>query len=113
MCCCWQPAAAEAHRPNRRRRRKKQRLNLPLKRAAAEEEANADAAEVAPDEEEALGSSLIGEIEGPTIITDEAAFPTEFNEAPMLAEKVAAGELPRAGRTTARCHRPVGHRAGT
>ena len=61
---------------------------------AAEEEANADAAEVAPEEEEALGSSLIGEIEGPTIITDEAAFPAEFNEAPMLAEKVAAGELP-------------------
>ena len=41
-------------------------------------------------EEEALGSTLIGDIEGPTIITDEAAFPAELNEAPMLPEKVEA-----------------------
>ncbi len=52
------------------------------------------AEEAAPAEDEPLGSTLIGEIEGPTIITDPAAFPTEFNEAPMLAELVAAGELP-------------------
>jgi peptide/nickel transport system substrate-binding protein len=35
-----------------------------------------------------------GEIEGPQILTDEAAYPTELNEAPMLAEAGAAGELP-------------------
>jgi len=58
------------------------------------------AAEAAPteapaaEEEEALGSSLIGEIEGPQIVVDEAAFPTSFAEAPMLAEQVAAGALP-------------------
>ena len=57
--------------------------------APAAEEAAAPAAE-----EEALGSTLIGEIEGPQIITDEAAFPTSFAEAPMLAEMVAAGTLP-------------------
>ena len=57
------------------------------------------AAEAAPTEapaaeEEALGSSLIGEIEGPQIVVDEAAFPTSFAEAPMLAEMVTAGTLP-------------------
>ncbi len=55
--------------------------------------AEAPAAE-APAEEERLGSTLIGEIEGPDIITDESAFPTEFSEAPMLAEMVEAGDLP-------------------
>jgi peptide/nickel transport system substrate-binding protein len=39
-------------------------------------------------------SGLIGELEGVTMITDPAEWPTSFNEAPMLAEKVAAGELP-------------------
>ena len=57
---------------------------------SAEEPAAAEPAA----EEAALGAALIGDIEGPEIITDEGAFPTEFNEAPMLAEKVAAGELP-------------------
>jgi peptide/nickel transport system substrate-binding protein len=62
---------------------------------AAEEAAAEEApAEEAPAEEERLGSTLIGEIEGPEIIRDPAQFPTEFAEAPMLAEKVAAGELP-------------------
>jgi peptide/nickel transport system substrate-binding protein len=45
-------------------------------------------------EEERLGSTLMGEIEGPDIVTDVDAFPTSFNEAPMLAELVAAGDLP-------------------
>ena len=73
--------------------------------AAAEESADeAPAPDPADSEEEAtgdeggddapLGSSLIGEIEGPTIVTDESAYPTEFNEAPMLAEMVEAGDLP-------------------
>jgi peptide/nickel transport system substrate-binding protein len=39
-------------------------------------------------------SGLIGELEGITIIEDQAQWPTSFNEAPMLAERVAAGELP-------------------
>jgi peptide/nickel transport system substrate-binding protein len=62
---------------------------------AATEPAKEEAAtEEAADEDAPLGSSLIGEIEGPDILTDESQFPTEFAEAPMLAEKVAAGELP-------------------
>ncbi len=65
--------------------------DAPATEEPATEEAEAPAA---AEEEAALGSTLIGEIEGPMIITDEAAFPTEFNEAPMLAEMVAAGELP-------------------
>jgi peptide/nickel transport system substrate-binding protein len=64
--------------------------------AQAEEGTDEEAAEEAPadDEEAPLGSSLIGEIEGPEIIVDVEQFPTEFAEAPMLAEMVAAGELP-------------------
>ena len=49
--------------------------------------------EVAP-EVPKIGRELIGEYEGPEIITDPAQFPTEFNEAPELAELVAKGELP-------------------
>lgn len=41
-----------------------------------------------------LTTGLVGELEGPEIITDPAQYPTSFNEAPMLAEMVAAGELP-------------------
>ena len=33
--------------------------------------------------------SLVGELEGITLILDPAEFPIEFNEAPMLAELVA------------------------
>ena len=64
---------------------------------AAEEEAapaEEEAAEEPAEEEEALGAFLVGDIEGPKIITDEAAFPTELAEAPMLTEMVEAGELP-------------------
>lgn len=62
---------------------------------AEEEPAEEEEAEEAPaEEEEALGSTLIGDIEGPQIVTDEAAFPTSLAEAPMLAEEVAAGTLP-------------------
>jgi peptide/nickel transport system substrate-binding protein len=39
-------------------------------------------------------SGLIGELEGITIIEDQAQWPTTFNEAPELAELVAKGELP-------------------
>ena len=41
-----------------------------------------------------MGSTLIGKLEGPDVITDPAKFPTKFNEAPQLAELVKAGKLP-------------------
>ena len=40
------------------------------------------------------GSSLIGKLEGPSIITDVSRFPKSFGEAPTLAELVKAGTLP-------------------
>ena len=40
------------------------------------------------------GVSLIGKLEGPTIIRDVAQFPSSFKEAPALAEQVKAGRLP-------------------
>jgi peptide/nickel transport system substrate-binding protein len=39
-------------------------------------------------------SGLIGQLEGPAILTDEARRPRQFKEAPMLAEQVRAGRLP-------------------
>jgi len=73
----------------------------PAAEAPATEEADTEeaAAEEAPAEEaaaeeERLGSSLIGEIEGPVIVTNVDDFPSEFNQAPMLAELVEAGDLP-------------------
>jgi peptide/nickel transport system substrate-binding protein len=39
-------------------------------------------------------SGLVGEMQGPTMITDPAKWPTKFSEAPMLAEQVKAGKLP-------------------
>ena len=39
-------------------------------------------------------SGLVGEIQGPTMITDPAKWPKKFKEAPMLAELVKAGKLP-------------------
>jgi peptide/nickel transport system substrate-binding protein len=44
--------------------------------------------------QDAPGSELVGTLEGPEVITDPAAFPAAFNEAPQLAELVAAGSLP-------------------
>ena len=41
-----------------------------------------------------LGTGLVGELEGPSLVTDVSMFPTEFSEAPQLAELVAAGSLP-------------------
>ena len=42
------------------------------------------------------GTSLIGKLEGPEVITDPAQFPKSFKEAPQLAELVKAGKLPPA-----------------
>src|SRR3981081_4333022 len=39
------------------------------------------------------GRQLVGKLEGYEIITDPAAMPKKFNEAPMLAELVKAGKL--------------------
>jgi peptide/nickel transport system substrate-binding protein len=39
-------------------------------------------------------SGLVGKLENPTIITDPAQWPKQFNEAPALAELVKAGKLP-------------------
>jgi peptide/nickel transport system substrate-binding protein len=61
--------------------------------APAEAAATATSAPVAA-EEPALGRSLIGELEGPEVVIDENLWPTAFNEAPELADRVAAGELP-------------------
>jgi peptide/nickel transport system substrate-binding protein len=40
------------------------------------------------------GSSLIGKLEGPEVVTDAAKFPKTFKEAPQLAALVKAGKLP-------------------
>ena len=39
-------------------------------------------------------SGLVGKLENPTIVTDPAQWPKQFNEAPALAELVKAGKLP-------------------
>jgi peptide/nickel transport system substrate-binding protein len=39
-------------------------------------------------------SGLVGELQGPTMITDPAKWPKTFSEAPMLADQVKAGKLP-------------------
>ena len=44
-------------------------------------------------EESKIGASLIGTLEGPSVVTDPNLWPTSFNEAPQFAELVAAGKL--------------------
>ena len=57
-----------------------------------EEEVGSGAVATAEPAEEALaGSGLVGELEGVSYVDE---IPASFNEAPMLAERVAAGELP-------------------
>jgi len=60
--------------------------------AAKPAEAAKPAAAAKPDEK--IGKHLIGQLEGPTVITDAAQFPKAFKEAPALAELVKAGKLP-------------------
>ena len=50
------------------------------------------AAAAKPDDK--IGKHLIGQLEGPEIITDASKWPKSFKEAPMLAEQVKAGKLP-------------------
>lgn len=66
----------------------------PAQEAAAEPTKPAEEEAAPAEEEAALGSTLIGEIEGPDIITNVDEFPSEFGEAPMLKEMVDAGSLP-------------------
>ncbi len=40
------------------------------------------------------GGSLIGKLEGPTVVTDPAQFPKSFQESPALAALVKEGKLP-------------------
>jgi len=51
-------------------------------------------APAAPSPTPKIGAQLIGKLEGPTTITDQAKFPKTFKEAPQLAELVKAGKLP-------------------
>src|SRR6195256_4189378 len=41
-----------------------------------------------------ISRELIGKLEGPEVITDPALWPKHYQEAPMLAARVAAGALP-------------------
>lgn len=52
-------------------------------------------APVADTQEVKLGSHLIGELEGPTIIRDVSKYPKSFNEAPELKKLVSEGKLPK------------------
>ena len=45
-------------------------------------------------EQQKIGSSLIGKLEGPEILRDAKVYPKTFKEAPMLAAMVKAGKLP-------------------
>ena len=42
-----------------------------------------------------VNRTLIGKLEGPEVVLDPAKWPKQFQEAPMLAKRVAAGSLPR------------------
>ncbi len=89
-----EPAAAEEAAPAEETTTEEPAAEEPT---AAPEDVQVAEEEVAaeqPPDEAPLGAFLVGDIEGPKIITDEAAYPTELNEAPMLTELVDAGELP-------------------
>ncbi len=62
--------------------------------AACSKSAEAPKPQAAAEEGKKIGASLIGKLEGPTILRDTAAYPKTFQEAPSLAEGVKAGKLP-------------------
>ena len=43
----------------------------------------------------AISRALIGKLEGPEVVLDPAKWPTQFQEAPMMAARVASGGLPK------------------
>jgi peptide/nickel transport system substrate-binding protein len=63
--------------------------------AVATEAPTEEPTEAPPEEQEPqIGQALIGELEGPEVITDPAQFPATFQEAPELADLVQNGALP-------------------
>ena len=62
----------------------------PTAAAAAATAAPAAATTAAPE----AATNLVGELQGPTIITDPSKIPTSFKEAPLLADMVKASKLP-------------------
>lgn len=55
------------------------------------------AAAFAADADMAISRALIGKLEGPEVVADPAQWPKQFQEAPMLASRVASGALPKLG----------------
>jgi len=49
---------------------------------------------LAASDDTAITRDLIGTLEGPEVVLDPALWPKQFQEAPMLAARVAAGALP-------------------
>ena len=45
--------------------------------------------------DDTISRALIGKLEGPEVVLDPALWPKAFQEAPMLAGRVAAGSLPK------------------
>ena len=52
------------------------------------------AAALAQSDDTAISRDLIGKLEGPEVVVDPALWPKQFQEAPMLAARVASGALP-------------------
>jgi peptide/nickel transport system substrate-binding protein len=49
---------------------------------------------LAASDDTAISRDLIGKLEGPEVVVDPALWPKQFQEAPMLAARVASGALP-------------------
>lgn len=65
-----------------------------LSALAASPAAMALLSEAAQAASDLAASGLVGQLQGPAMITDPAKWPKTFQEAPMLAERVKAGKLP-------------------
>jgi peptide/nickel transport system substrate-binding protein len=83
-CATTAPAVEEAE----------EAVEQPAETAKEAEEKPEEKAEPAAEAAPVMETELVGDIEGPEIITDPGQYPASFNEAPMLAEMVAAGTLP-------------------
>jgi peptide/nickel transport system substrate-binding protein len=88
--CTTVPTAEVAPEPTKAAVEEKPAVESPKATATTAPEVAAPT-EVVPTEEPSLGSTLIGELEGPSL---SEVVPTSFNEAPQLAELVKAGSLP-------------------
>lgn len=65
----------------------------PTAAGSAPTKAAASPAAAASDDQK-IGKSLIGNLEGPEVVTDPAQFPKTFSESPLLTDMVKAGKLP-------------------